>query len=384
MRRVATIVAVALFALGGCKWFKSPIKEKVQPPEELTDFEPSVELRQIWSRSLGGNTSKAGLRLRPAYDTGRVYAVDAGGEVAAFDAESGEPAWRSDVELKLGSGAGAGDGLVVVGTLDGVVVALGADDGSERWRVQVSSEVVAAPAVAKGIAVVRANDGRIFGLAVADGARRWVFDRGVPLLSLRGNGPPLIGGDTVYAGYDNGKIVALGLDSGILKWEQTIAQPEGRSELERMVDADGELAFDGETVYATAYHGSVAALSADNGRQLWSRELSAFAGLSLGGESIYVSDAEGMVWGLDQRSGTSGWKQQSLAYRWLSTPAAVGSHVVVGDFEGYVHVLDASNGELAARTRVGNEGIRAAPLVVGDVVYIASAEGKLAALRVGG
>ncbi|MFN7549963.1 MAG: PQQ-binding-like beta-propeller repeat protein, partial [Pseudomonadota bacterium] len=235
-----------------------------------------------------------------------------------------------------------------------------------------------------GGVVVRAQDGRLFGFDAADGKRRWVFDRGVPLLSLRGNGPPLVADGVVYAGYDNGKIVALNLSDGILRWEQTLAQPEGRTELERMVDVDGELTFGRGELFAASHRGQVGAITPDNGRLVWSREFSSTVGVALAGDRLVVVGVDGAVAALDVRSGAALWKQEGLAFRWPGTPAVVGSHVLVGDFEGWLHWLSMEDGSFAARQRQGDAGIRAAPLAVGDVVYVASAEGELAAWRVGG
>ena len=232
--------------------------------------------------------------------------------------------------------------------------------------------------------VVRASDGRIFGFEATDGTRRWVFDRGVPLLSLRGNGTPVIGGGAVFAGYDNGKVVALGLADGKLLWEQALAQPEGRTELDRMVDVDGEIALAGTELYAASHRGQVGQLASNSGRQQWVREMSAYAGIAVAGGMVFVADVDGVVHGLDAGSGSSTWKQEGLAHRWLSSPVAIGNHVAIGDLEGYVHWLDASDGKLAARVRVGKQAIRAAPLAVGNDLYVADTEGTIAAFRVGG
>ena len=67
-------------------------------------------------------------------------------------------------------------------------VRMDAETGAERWRAKVTSEVIAAPLVTPDRVVVRSNDGRTFGLDTADGTRKWVFDRGLPTLSVRGNG----------------------------------------------------------------------------------------------------------------------------------------------------------------------------------------------------
>ena len=382
IRRLALAAALAA-ALPACGIFKSPSKDNLEPPTELAEFAPSVGLDVVWSRDLGEGSGDAGLRLKPAFGDGRVYASDIEGGVYALDAASGREVWHVELGESAGSGPGYGEGIVAVGGLDGAIVALDAGSGNELWRTEVPSEVIAAPAVEGGIVVVRAHDGRVFGFSAADGARRWVFDRGVPLLSLRGNSAPLVSAGTVFVGYDNGKAVALDLATGAMKWEQAVAQSEGRTELERLVDIDGELGVNGE-LYAVTYRGQVGALATDTGRQGWTREMSAYGGLAMSGTTLYASDADGTVWAIDARSGASLWQQDGLAHRWLSTPAVAGGHVVVGDFEGYVHVLSAEDGSLAARTRVGDDPIRAAPLAVGDTVYVANGDGTLAALRIGG
>nr|HET7858244.1 outer membrane protein assembly factor BamB [Caldimonas sp.] len=329
MSRRALVLLGAAIALSGCSWFKSPNKDNVDPPAELTDFDQSLPVEQLWKRDLGDGAGKAGLRLRPAFANGRIFASDIEGKVRALGADSGNEAWTADVGEGLGTTPGVGDDIVVVGTLDGVVVALGQDDGAERWRTKVSSEVIAAPAVADGLVVVRSHDGRVFGLSAADGSRRWVFDRSVPLLSLRGNGPPVILGDTVYVGYDNGKVIAVKAEDGSLKWEQSLAQSEGRTELERMVDLDGDLAFDDSSVFGVTYRGQVGAVARDNGRPLWARDLSSYGGIAMSGNRMYVVDADGVLWALDANGGSTIWKQEGLLHRYLSSPAVVGDYVVV-------------------------------------------------------
>jgi outer membrane protein assembly factor BamB len=384
MKRSLWLGALLVLTISGCDWLKSGSTKDVAPPTELVEFAPTAGVSQVWSRKLGSGVGKAGLKLRAAYDDGRIFASDASGAVSAFDAASGAPAWRVELDEPISSSPGAGDGLVVVGGINGAVVALEAGSGAQRWTAAASSEVLAPPAVGGGVVVVRAIDGRIFGFDAADGTRRWVFDRGVPLLSLRGNGTPLIVDGVVFAGYDNGKIVALTLADGALRWEQTLAQSEGRTELERMVDIDGELATNGSELFAASYRGEVGALALDSGRVLWARDLSSYAGVGLAGDKLLVVDDLGAVQALDVRSGAALWKQEGLLRRWPGTPVAVGDYVVVGDFEGYLHWLSLEDGSFVARQRLGKDGIRAAPLVIGDIVYTASADGSLAAWRVGG
>jgi outer membrane protein assembly factor BamB len=376
VRKILTLACVALL-LVGCK--SKSNKDNVEPPTELTDIEASIGIDRLWSRNIGDGEEKLGLRQHPVIADARVYASDLEGNVYALDAAGGKEVWQVETGLRLSGGPGLGDGTLLVGSLDGDVLALNPDTGSERWRAKVSSEIVSTPVVAGGVGVVRCNDGRVYGFNITDGERKWVYDRGVPSLTLRGNSTPLIGEGVVFLGYDNGQVVALRLDDGVQQWEQVIAIGEGRTEIERMVDVDGEIVVEGADVFAAAYNGQVLAISLEGGRPLWNREVSSYSGLSLAGEKLLLSDADGTVWALDRRTGTAMWKQEGLAHRWLTTPAVQGDYAVVGDLEGYLHWLKLEDGSIAGRERLARDPVRATPQVADGVLYAIAVDGELGA-----
>jgi outer membrane protein assembly factor BamB len=400
MKRALVLLALAGL-LSGCGtirgWFNDAKSENIEPPTPLSEFPQALPVQKLWSDRIGKGAGSSGARMRTAYADGKLFAASVNGEVAAFDATNGRTLW----EKKLGSRHGflwhhgensvrwsggpsvAGD-LVVVGTLDGMVQAFGAADGSERWNAQLSSEIISAPAIGDGVVAVRTHDGRVFGLDAKDGKRLWVFDRAaVPILSLRGNSSPVIDSGVVYVGEDNGKVFALRANDGSQLWEQLVSAGEGRTELERLQDVDGELKVDAGVVYAVGYRGQTEALIAQSGRPLWTHDLASYNGVALSASQIYAADADSNVWALDLRSGSSEWKQDGLKYRWVSEPAVQGDAVVIGDREGFVHWLSISDGKFLARTRLSKEPIEAAPLVVGDVVYVQDAAGEIGAFRVG-
>ena len=232
--------------------------------------------------------------------------------------------------------------------------------------------------------VVRSNDGRVFGLDSADGSRKWVFDRGLPTLSVRGNSSPVGANGLAYIGYDDGSIVALRQEDGLRVWEQAVAEADGRTELERMADVDGEMIVDGDQMYAVSVHDKVMALSAGNGQPVWTHDVGSYAGVAVAGDKLLVSDKAGNVWALDRATGNSLWKQDALGNRQLTSPVLQGEYVVVGDLEGYLHWLKTDTGEIAGRQRVEGAALRGTPQVSADgVLYAISNEGKLAAYKLG-
>jgi outer membrane protein assembly factor BamB len=381
MRRIAWLVAALL--LGGCGMTEKMSElladdDNVEPPTPLVEFTPTAKIRRTWSLGVGAGTDELFVKLAPVAADTTIYTAERDGEVRAIDSKTGKEFWDTETDARLSGGPGVGDGLVLVGSSDGEIIALEAADGSERWRKPVSSEVLAAPRAAEGLVLVRTGDGKLAALSADHGARIWIYDRTVPVLTLRGTSPPLITGDLVIAGFDSGRLTALELKTGKLVWEAQIAVPRGRSDLERMVDIDAELLVRKDTLYVATFQGKVAAISLDSGDTIWSREISSAAGIAIDGKRVYVTDEDSVVWALDRRSGSSLWKHEDLKARALTAPAALGDHVVVGDLEGYLHWLNKRDGQLAARERLDRSKILVAPIAVDGVLVGYSADGELA------
>ncbi|WP_449423907.1 outer membrane protein assembly factor BamB [Rhodanobacter lindaniclasticus] len=394
IKRAMLVSLVSLLTLAGCHSFK---KENVQPPTPLAkDFTPTAQVTRLWRAKVGDGAGDSGVRLRPTVVDGVLYADSTDGKLAAFDATSGKTLWskssrthgwfgwgdKKRKDAAYAGGPAVGGDLLVVGTLDGHVYGVDAKDGSPRWEAELDTQVLAAPVVAGSQVIVRGSNGKIYSLDAANGERQWVYDQGnVPLLSVRGNGGLLVANGVVFFGSDDGLLVALRQDNGSKLWEQRLASGEGRTEIDRLSDADGTILLDGSTLYGTAYHGNVVAVDGPSGRPMWSHPFSSYTSLAVKDNTIFGVDDQSRVWAFDRSGGADMWKNDSLRYRWLTGPAVQGNYVVVGDAEGYVHWLQTGDGALAARERLSKEAIRAQPLVVGDVVYVQDVKGRIGAYR---
>ena len=370
------VLILSLLGLAACD------KEKeVDPPAELVKLQPKIEVDKVWSTGLGGGTKSLRLGLRPAVDAERVFVASHDGEVMALDMNNGRVLWRSKTKLPLGGGPGVGAGRVVVGSTDGSVAAFNAADGAELWRVDIGGEVLATPAVADAVVVVRSVDGRLRGLDAKDGHELWVIEQNVPRLSLRGTAPPVIAGDLVICGFDNGKVVAVGLANGEIAWESAVAPSRGRTELERLVDIDSLVRVIDKDVFVVGFQGKAAMLALESGQVWWAHDESSDRGLAVGDDSIFISAASGEVKALRKRDGAPVWEQPALHRRALSAPAVDGSTIVVADFEGYLHWLDTATGEIVARQDTDGDRITNGPVAAGGMVFVLTDSGTLAAFR---
>lgn len=384
MRQWLIPALAAVLLLNGCSWIKSwGDEKKADDPAELIEFESTLEVGKVWSSDVGKGLDKAGRQLRPVYSSGSLYAADYKGLLKSIDAATGGTRWEIKTKLPFTGGPGISGNLLLMGTENGEVFAFDASTGTQLWSATVTSEVLAAPAQADGIVVVRCIDGRVFGLDVDTGQRVWVYDHNVPLLTLRGNAPPLLRAGVAFIGYDGGQVVALHIEDGTLMWEQSLVTTEGRTELERLSDIDGQLVFIASDLLVSSYKNRLASLAADSGRLLWFKDISSATGVTVDRINLTLSDKDGNVWLLDRRNGAESWKNDQLLRRGLTRPVIYGNFVVVGDSEGYLHWINTSNGQFAAREKVGGKGFSGPPLVVGNTLYVMTKKGELTAFRAG-
>ena len=104
--------------------------------------------------------------------------------------------------------------------------------------------------------------------------------------------------------------------------------------------------------------------------------------MAIDDRNVYVSDDKGAVVAFEKSTGASQWKQDKLFGRRISGPAAVGRHVVVGDFQGYVHILSRDDGSFAARVATDGSAIIAQPIALKDGVLVQTRDGGVFAITI--
>jgi outer membrane protein assembly factor BamB len=371
------LTAFVLLLLVACSKDKD-----IDTPTPLALFNATIRADKVWSAEVadkGAKPLRLGLSL--AVDDGHVYAAGHKGEIAAFDLATGRSLWRVKTKLALAGGPGAGAGLVVVGSTFGDIIAVRAANGATVWKTLLNGEVLSPPAVTERLIAVRTVDGKLHALSPKDGHELWSQEQQVPRLSLRGTSRPIVTGDLVLSGFDNGKVAAVNINDGSTQWETTIAPPHGKTELERLDDVDGAVSVSGSDVYAVGFQGRIAMLALDTGQIWWSHEASSFRGLGLDNESLYIATADGEIVALRRRTGTELWRQKALLHRRLSAAVEGDNAIVTADYQGYVHWLDKSTGALAARASTGKVRISNPPVVVGNMVLVVNDVGHITAFR---
>ena len=364
--------------IGAC----SGDKDNSEPPAPLTDIEAAVELALNWKLDTRADSNTAAYRLRPLIIGNRAYTIDTSGMVVCVDIATGRKLWKYATDLSALSGLGGNENLVIATSGDGDIAAFQiVEKGLEPvWETRVSSEVRATPVVNDDQVLVRSVDGKLQSLAASDGSQQWVVSRRVPVLSLTGNSEPLVDAKLVYAGFDDGKLIAFDRRDGKTRWETTISIASGRTEVERLVDLDGQFVMRDGIIYVASFQGRLAAVVAVNGDLLWARDFSSFQPMAIDDNAIYLSADNSDLWSIDRRTGSAFWKQDVLHARKITAPSIINDKLVVADLSGYLHWFDTADGKLVGRIRATSARNYVQPLIWQDSVLTLDQSGYFSSI----
>ena len=374
--------SVLLLLISGCstfqEWFGSE-EEDATAPVELERIDTKVKLKKQWSTKIGDGQGDGFYKITPTLIDGVLYVASSDGEVAAISAADGDRLWRVELERPLSGGVGYHDRSLYLGGADGSVLQLSAEDGVLQWEAAVSGEVLAAPAVSDNWVIVQTYDGKLLGFQPGADEPAWTFTSDVPVLTLRGTSTPILVGGNAIAGFGDGKVVALDVDSGNVSWESRIGVPQGSSEIDRIVDIDGAMTQQGIELFVASYQGRVAALDSRTGRKLWQQNVSSVTGTQVGFGNVYVADVDGTLSAFLRTGQSVRWQNIELGYRQLSRPTPVSSYVATVDFDGYLHLLSQVDGQIVGRTKIGGDAARADMIAHSGRLIIFADNGQLLA-----
>jgi outer membrane protein assembly factor BamB len=379
MRLLLPLSLAALLIAAGCSKDKD-----VEPPAKLVKFPQTLPVKKLWGEGVGRNNKQVQLRLGlgPAIDNSVVFAANHKGEVLAVKLETGRTVWIKKLKLPLSAGPAAAFGLVVVGSGKGDVIAMNGSTGKELWRSRVNSELLSSPAISENVIVFRSVDGRLHGFDARTGKVLWSVEQQMPRLTLRGTAIPVVAKEVAISGFDNGKVMAVSLNTGDTIWDTVLAAPKGRTELDRLVDIDSAVHVVGDNVFAAGFQGRTAMLALDSGQLWWSHDMSSYRGLAVDADNLYVTESDGVVVAMRQRDGSELWRNDKIMRRGLSAPIVTSTAIVVGDYQGYLHWLDKNTGVLVARQVIKKQQRVSNPLASqGDTVVVLTDSGTLAAFR---
>ena len=380
------VMALA-FVLGGCGSGAVHFMREGAPAGSVPRVEQQIDLKKSWRRYIGAGYTNNNFLLIPYVGAGKIYAAEPKGGVVALDTQTGKVLWRRDIGEALAAGVGVGGATVVVVTREGEVVGLGATDGLVLWRKKVGSEVLARPVISGDKVLLRSGDGQVIGLSLSSGKIVWRVRRAVPALSVRGLSAPLILEDVAVVGFASGRLSGIDPETGRELWNVPISRPSGSNEIDRLVDIDTDPYRIGDLLFVAAYQSQITALSLQTKRIQWQAALSTVRSIGSSGQLLLVTTDDGSVAGVTAGIGKVEWIQDKIRGRGVTAPLGLGNSAkaVVGDYEGYLYLIDVTSGELLGRKKGRGGAVMGIFSIDEDGNFLTLSEnGALTAWSVGG
>lgn len=357
-------------------------KDKINQPTELdSNFKDRILVERLWKRSVGDGDIELKLNLTSYISEKLIYNIDGYGYLSALDSDNGKIIWDKELNETVSGGLGGDLKHLFYTTFQGELVALNRQTGEQIWRADLSSESIAKPSSNGNLVAVQTVDGKLMAFGAEDGKLRWRYDSIGPLLSLRGTPSPIISQRYTLTSFANGELLAFDNQTGQPYWKAIIATPQGRTELERLVDPDGQAVIDGETLYTIAYQGKLVALDVLTGQEKWAKNYSSFNSIAFGFGQLFVTTANGEVLAINPANGSEIWKSDSFKFRRLTSPFVYNQTVIFSDLDGYLHFLDVKNGKYLARRLPDEEGVMGELNTIGEKLVVLTRSGDVVAYQ---
>jgi outer membrane assembly lipoprotein YfgL len=363
------VISAAALVVGACS--SSP---KVQP----TPLEPVAALLPVqlaWVAQVGAVDPL----LVPSVKGNALALANAAGTVLVLDAERGQVRWRAEAGAPMAAGVGFDGERVALVTRDNELVVLTAR--GVAWRQRLPARVYTPPLVAGGRVFVLAGDRSVSAFDAEQGGRLWTqSNRLADALVLQQPGVLGAVGNTLVAGI-GGRLLALDPDSGRVQWEATVGRTRGANEIERLVDLVGRVGRDGKVLCVRAFQSAIGCVDAELGRTLWTQPADGATGVQADADFVYAVEGNGRVLALRRGDGVRAWSNERLLHRGVTAPLVVGRSLLVGDAQGYVHVLSRADGAFLNRMATDGSPIVEGPVRAGVVVMAVTRNGGVYAWR---
>lgn len=201
---------------------------------------------------------------------------------------------------------------------------------------------------------------------------------------------PVVNNGLVYSMDIHGHVQARKTEDGTLVWELNTSPEEGHSNT-----MGGGFAAEGDFLYITTSFGDVWCVEAQTGKSVWTKSLETpiRAAPTVFGGRVFVVTVNNEIFALETKSGDELWDYAGIvepsSILGGSAPAACAQAVVVALTSGEIYCLSPESGRvlwsdtmtpaLRIDTVSSIAHIRARPIIEGDVVYLASHGGRIAA-----
>ncbi len=366
------------------------------PDHVMHHLELPETVKEAWRANVGsGSGSSNFLYNSPVMSDGRVYAMDADGNLTALDAGSGKRLWQIDTtpddegSAVIAGGVAASGGKVYVASGYAEVIAYDGATGRQIWKQSMPAPMRSAPTISAERVFVITVENQLIALAADDGRRLWVHAGVGETAGLLGGASAAVDGNIVIAPFSSGDLFALRLDTGRVVWSESLTAARRIDAVSALANIRARPVVDRGVVYAMSNSGRFAAISLRTGQRLWDVEIAGTESPWVAGEFIYVLSNSNELICLTRADRKVRWVQRLERYEnpdkqrdpitW-SGPVLAGDRLIVVGSNSQALSVSPYTGELLGMTKLPGKA-RVGPIVADGVLYILTDDATMIAYR---
>ncbi len=215
--------------------------------------------------------------------------------------------------------------------------------GRQRWMRSLDGKSARGPAVSGGVAYIGTDSGKMYALKAANGHVLWKKELDSEILSV-----PVVAKGHVLVQLANGHLLSMDAGTGAVQWTFSMTQPTLV-----LRTAAAPLVKDG-IVYAGFADGHLAALGLQSGAELWrttvalphgNNELARMVDVAATPiayrDSVIAASYQGSLAAFGLQGGAQRW---SIPMSVVLTPLLVGEHLYVAEADGKIAAVDPRSG----------------------------------------
>ncbi|MDA9614746.1 outer membrane protein assembly factor BamB [Pseudomonadota bacterium] len=364
-------------SLSSLNFWSDDSDEDISKPAELVSFQEEASVNVVWKKSFKSSNELGS--FKPAFYAGQMLVADSDGEITSLNPKTGKVNWTKTLERELAAGVVSGFGKFVVSDTEGNVLGFDLESQESLWETNIGGEVLANAVIDASLVVVKNSVGELVALDSSSGEQKWTFRSQLPALTVRGTGEPIIKDGIVFSTFDNGRLGAFQLNTGFFLWDGPISFVAGSSELENLLDADSSPVFANQLIFATNYQGNLTAFDLAQKRPVWNSKASSFHSPVIGQGMIMVIQDDGSIISFSSSNLAPSWVSEEYKIRDLSNGEIFENYMLVGDLEGYLHLINPMTGKTVGRKKVSGNPIKSL-VTYGGLAYTIDQDSNLVAI----
>ena len=349
----------------------------------------STSATKLWSAKLDFEATKSiKMVAAPVIADGKVFCIDAGGIVYAFNSKTGDEIWRKSVTIagkdgQTGAAIAYDNGRLIVSSCFSECFSMNAKTGDINWRIKL-------PASCKGDSIT-ISDSRVFLMCsnstlqvidIENGKLLWTHSGITSDSVFLGGAGVAVADGVAYFAYPSGEIFALLVETGTSIWESAFPKFSISNAAQAFAHPKASPVVKDGVVYFIAANEQTAAYNAKTGERLWIKDYGGVQTPIVSGNSIFVFNSRSELVCLNRLTGNLRWKSvldSKNKHDWYGM-ILLKNHILAVSPEGNLAFVSVKNGKIERLEATGEE-IAVNPIIADSTLYILSSDGEISAYK---